>query len=78
LLIGVEATVVAQWRDVGSGRWQCQDFIALGEGRAVVKLECAVAFCLAGHGHKIPSLQDNTSVAGAFSKGRSAAPALNY
>ena len=51
---------------------------ALGEGRAVVKLVRGLASCPAAHGHKAASLQDNTAVSGSFSKGRSAAPALNY
>ena len=68
----------AKWCPVASGRCNYDDYIALREGFAVVKLVRGLASCTAAHGFKALSLQDNSAVSSSFSKGRSAVPALNY
>ena len=67
-LLGSGLIEGAVWHPVAAGRWSYADYIALGEGRAVVKLVRGLASCPAAHGHKAASLQDNTAVSGSFSK----------
>ena len=57
--------------------WLFEDHITLGESRAIVRtVELAV---LAGtFSRKLLVLEDNRPTAGAMTKGRSPAPALNY
>ena len=50
----------------------------LCEGRANVRLLEILSGCRRCHRHKALSLQDNSSWAGATSKGRSQSPSLNY
>ena len=60
------------------GRWAYADHITLGEARVVVKLTRLLGSVDICHGHQVISLQDNMATSGAFTKGRSAAPSLNY
>ena len=60
-----------QWSPLLWGRWQWEEHITLGEGRAVLKLLNALAGETRCHRHRVLSLQDNRPVAGAFGKGRS-------
>ena len=66
-----------RWVTIAAGRWARADPIALGEGRAVVKLTRALAATESAHCSKVLSMQDNMSVLGCFTKGRSPAPSLN-
>ena len=66
-----------QWSPLLWGRWQWEEHITLGEGRAVLKLLNALAGETRCHRHRVLSLQDNRPVAGAFGKGRSTAGSLN-
>ena len=61
-----------------AGIWRFADHITVGEGRAVVRLVRLLASVKEAHGHRVGSLQDNSLVSGASSKGRSPSPALNY
>ena len=67
----------AAWRPLLWGRWAVADHITLGDSRTVVKLLALLASDFNWHRSRIISLQDNRPTAGALTKGRSAAPALN-
>ena len=73
-----EIVSLEDWKPVFHGRWAYQDHITLGEARSVVKLTRTIGSVRSCHGHKVASLQDNMATSGAFSKGRSCAPSLNY
>ena len=73
-----ELSKVEEWLPVMQGLWKYTDHITLGEARVVVKLIRLLGSHCGCHGHKVLSLQDNMATSGAFSKGRSAAPSLNY
>ena len=60
-----------RWRVVDQGRWSSKDHITLGEARVVVRLVRRVVGSKLWHDRIVLSLQDNSSVAGAFGKGRS-------
>ena len=66
------------WQPVARGRWRWADHITLGEGRAALRLLLIVAGMPSAHHHLLLSLEDNTSLAGAWAKGRSPSRALNY
>ncbi len=66
------------WKPIEAGRWRFADHIALGERRAVVRLARRLSCVPAAHRLKFVSLQDNGAAAGAFAKGRSPAPAVNF
>jgi hypothetical protein len=66
------------WQPMDHGRWIFSDHITLGESRAVLKLLFLLSTEPSAHRHLITSLQDNMATSGAFSKGRSSAPALNF
>ena len=66
-----------EWVDVLAGRWKIADHITLGEARAVVKMIEGLVQSDWCHRRKVISLQDNRPTAGALTKGRSTAPALN-
>ena len=74
----LDAAERAQWKQVDAGLWRFLDHITLGEGRAVVRLCRLLASCSRAHAHCVLSLQDNSSIAGAFAKGRSPSPAVNF
>ena len=61
-----------------AGLWNFSDPIALGEGRAVVRLLKILSARAEAHNHRVISLQDNTVICGSFTKGRSPAPAVNH
>ena len=69
---------VTDWRLLEQGRWRFADHITLGEGRACVRLVRILSRYPALFRSKILSLQDNQPIAGAFSKGRSPSPAVNF
>ena len=77
-LLDPEVTDEAFGSDVLGGRWAFPDAIMLGEGRAVIRLLEVLLLWGPAHRAKILSLQDNQSVTGAFLKGRSPAPSMNY
>ena len=60
------------------GRWAYAGHITLGEARVVVKLTRLLGSVDVCHGHKVLPLQDIIATSAAFTKGRSAAPSLNY
>ena len=66
------------WKAVDAGLWNFDDPIALGEGRAVVRLLKILSSQPSAHNHRVISLQDNTVISGSFTKGRSPAPAVNH
>ena len=66
------------WHPIAWGRWRMTDHITLGEARAVVSLLQRLAANPGAHRHRIVSLQDNMSVAGAVARGRSPSLKLNY
>ena len=66
------------WLPIESGRWTFGDHITLGEARAVLRLLVRLSNCASCHRSKILSLEDNSPVSGAWAKGRSPAPALNF
>ena len=66
------------WKAVDAGLWNLEDPIALGEGRAVVRLLKILSARSAAHNHRVIPLQDNTVISGSFTKGRSPAPAVNH
>ena len=68
----------AKWHAVDAGLWRFPDHITLGEGRAVVRLERRLGMVAEAHGCRVVSTQDNSSVSGAFTKGRSPSPAVNF
>ena len=76
--ISADIAKVEKWFPMLWGLWSYSDHITLGEARVVVKLVRLLGSHGGCHSHKVLSLQDNMSTSGAFSKGRSAAPALNY
>ena len=68
----------ADWQDIEHGRWEFEDFIALGEARASLRLLELLAPFVSARRHKVASLEDNLTVCGAWSKGRSNSVPLNY
>ena len=74
----VKDVPISKWHNIEAGLWKYEDHITLGEARAVVRLVRVLGSCVGTHGHKVVTLQDNMATSGAFTKGRSAAPALNY
>ena len=66
------------WVILDHDRWRFEDHVTLGECRAMNKVVEVVASEGTCHGHRICSLQDNAAAAGAFRKGRSPGPAVNY
>jgi len=70
--------VQERWRTVESGTWKFLDHITLGEARVVVRLVRRLLASPRWHRKFIFSLEDNGATAGALTKGRSPAPALNY
>ena len=66
------------WTPVAHGRWLWHDHIVLGEARAALRIFVLLASFPEAHGHRIVSLEDNSSVGGAWTKGRSPSPALNF
>ncbi len=66
-----EGLLQADWRPMMRGRWQSEDHITLGEGRAVVRLLDLIASNSRCHRRRVLSLQDNRPVVGAMAKGRS-------
>jgi hypothetical protein len=77
-LLDPEVTKQDAWSDVLGGRWAFPDAIMLGEGRAVIRMLDVLLLWEPAFRAKILSLQDNQSVSGAFLKGRSPAPSMNY
>ena len=73
-----DVVALSSWKPIMHGKWAYSDHITLGEARVVVKLTRLLGSVDACHGFKVASLQDNMATSGAFSKGRSCAPALNY
>ena len=67
-----------KWHAVASGRWVYSDHVTLGESRAVNKILDLLRNHGACHEHKVLALQDNMATSGAYMKGRSPAPALNF
>ncbi len=66
------------WSTLSKRQWKYEDFIALGEGRATVKLCHMLSRCSSSHNLLVMSLQDNTVTACAHSKGRSSSLPVNY
>ena len=69
---------ITKWRDIKSSRWTHTDHITRGEGRAVMKLLMMLSSHPQCHNSKAFSWQDNRPICGAFSKGRSPSPAVNF
>ncbi len=69
---------LGDWEVISRGRWLFANHITLGEARAINKIIEMVANCGGAHRRKIISLEDNLAAAGAYAKGRSPAPALNF
>ena len=67
-----------RWHIMDHGKWRHLDHINLGEGRAVVRLARRLATDVRFHRRTIMSLEDNSSVAGSFGKGRSPSRPLNF
>ena len=67
-----------EWLPISAGRWAYADHITLGECRAVLKTLDPILAVSKAHRQKIICLEDNQPTKGAFTKGRSSAPAVNY
>ena len=66
------------WTPLAAGRWRWADHITLGECRAVVKVLDVLTAVPVAHRSKAACPEDNRPTAGAFVKGRSSAPAVNF
>jgi len=66
-----------RWRMIEHGSWYYQDHINLGELRTVVRLMRRLGAQREWCERKVLSLQDNSTCAGALTKGRSPSPAVN-
>ena len=73
-----DISVVKTWFQIMHGKWRYADHITLGEARVVVKLIRLISSIKQCHGFKVLSLEDNMACSGAFGKGRSCSPALNF
>ena len=69
---------IEHWKVIAQGRLLFSDHITLVEARTVHKCAHALSANTRSHNHKVMSLQDNQPCAGAYNKGRSTAPALNF
>jgi len=67
-----------KWEVLAKGRWRFADLIALGEGRAVVRLLQMLVRDVSAHNHVAISLQDNSITSYSHAKGRSSAVAVNF
>ena len=77
-LLPADLFVLAEWLEVDRGRWLFEDHVTLGESRAVIRLLDILTRSHLFYRMRLQSLQDNQPTAGAFAKGRSPSPALNY
>ena len=78
LPLGLFDDAITTWSDVAAGRWRYADHITLGETRSIVFLAFLLSACAGAYRKKYLALEDNTSCAGAVTKGRSPSPLLNF